>query len=428
MAISSRRKMRQDSTPVIHNEGKIDIHGRTEKLQRQLAHLEQDPTVIPDNLVIIQRFIKDCMLGKTIKGKAKKKIGAGRCLKYLGILKNLSLWFGKPFEGIDETDMESFVQRLEADQILSVHGRSYSDSTKTDIKKSIKKFWKWKDGENKFYPKLVDWLDTCDPVKDVPAFTRQEVERMIEGTASIRDRALVMVLFDSGARVEELLNVRLKKEHLFWNASLNCYLVRLEFSKTKPRTISLPLSTKHLSRWLEVHPAAGNPQSQLFPMTYPALKMVVKRLGQKALNKRATPHMLRHSSATYYANRLKNPYKLCYRYGWTMASNMVNRYLDREGILEEETAESIRTDELSKAEKRTSELGEVISHLKEDQESLLKEQDSLKQELSDLKSGKGILRLLLSVMRKSNLQRDALFQAISQCDLTATKSARPLDA
>ena len=133
-----------------------------------------------------------------------------------------------------------------------------------------------------------------------------------------------MVLFDSGARAEELLNVRLKREHVFWKEDLNCYMIRLEYSKTKPRTISLPLSTSYMTSWLEVHPAKDNPQAQLFPMTYPAMKMVVSRLGRRALGKRVTPHMLRHSSATFYANKLKNPYKLCYRYGWTMASEMVS--------------------------------------------------------------------------------------------------------
>ena len=369
--------------------------------------------MIPQNRKLIQDFIRDCMLGKTIKGKSKKKIGPARCLKYIGILKNLSMWFGKPFDDLLQKDMEDLIQRLEADQILSVKNSPYSEASKVDIKKTIKKFWKWKDGDNKVYPDLVDWLDTCESVKDVPALTRNEIDIMIDSTSNNRDRALVMVLFDSGARVEELLNVRLKKEHLFWNDKIGCYMIRLEFSKTKPRTISLPLSTKHLSKWLNSHPARNNPQSQLFPMSYPALKMTIKRLAHRSLGKRATPHMLRHSSATYYANRLKNPYKLCYRYGWTMASNMVNRYLDREGILEEETAEAVKQDEISKVEKYNSNLREELNHLKEDYEFLTQHYTELKQELDEFKSGQGILRLLLSL---SQTQQKVIDEGISEAN------------
>lgn len=107
-----------------------------------------------------------------------------------------------------------------------------------------------------------------------------------------------MVLFDSGARINELLNVRLKREYIFWKEDIGCYMLRLEFSKTKSRTISIPLSTKYLKNWLDEHPARGNPQAQLFPMTYDSVRMVISRLGKRILEKRVTPHLLRHSSAT----------------------------------------------------------------------------------------------------------------------------------
>jgi integrase len=398
----------------IYDEGKIDIHRRREKFKRQLDKLPDDDNVILENRVLITDFIKDCMLGKTIKGKSKKKIGPARCLKYIGILKNLSAWFDKPFNKICQIDMEDLIQRLESDRIISAKKTPYSEATKVDIKKTIKKFWKWKDGNNKFYPELVDWLDTCETIKDVPALIRAEIETMLDSASSIRDRALVMVLFDSGARVEEILNVRLKREHLFWNKKISCYMIRLEFSKTKPRTISLPLSTECMTRWLKIHPAKDNPQSQLFPMTYPALKMVVKRLGNRALGKNVTPHTLRHSSATFYANRLKSPYKLCYRYGWTMASKEVNRYLDREGILEEETPTSVRSDELAVAYKENRNLKEELSHIKESYMELRSKFDEMHENLETIQKGKGILTLLMNLAKQEGKIADTLNHAFGK--------------
>ncbi|MEZ5357213.1 MAG: site-specific integrase [Candidatus Zixiibacteriota bacterium] len=353
---------------VIHKEGKIDIHKRREKYERTIERLKDDNTLIAENREFILAFIRDCTLGKTILGKCKKKIGPARCLKYLSILQRLSKEYGKSFNNVSQTDMEKLVEDLENDRIRKANDKAYAEETKVDIKKTIKKFWKWKDGNNRSYPEIVEWIDTNAEIKEIPALSRKEIEKMIDHTPSVRNKALIMVLFDSGARVEELLNVRLKKEHLFWKDSLDCYMVRLEFSKTKPRTISLPLSTKYIKNWLEVHPGKNNSQSQLFPMAYPNLKMTISRIAKRVLNKKVTPHTLRHSSATYYANKLKNHYKLCYRYGWTMASNMVNRYLDREGIFDEETPEIIKSDDFSRVRQENLALKEQLSILMESQE------------------------------------------------------------
>lgn len=387
----------------IHPEGKIDIHHRSEKYEKAFALLEQDGLVIPENRSLISTFLKDCFLGKAVAGRGKKKIGVARCLKYLGMLKQLSEWFGKPFSVVSNADMESFVKRLESGGIRAKNGRQFSEATKGDIKKTIKKFWKWKDGNNRAYPELVEWIDTTVSMKEVSALTRREVEALIDAAANTRDKALIMVLFDSGARAEELLNVRLKKEHVYWKDEIGCFMIRLEFSKTKPRTVSLPLSETYLKRWLEVHPAKGNPDAQLFPMAYAAMKMTVWRLGNKVLGKRVTPHMLRHSSATYYANRLKSPYKMCYRYGWTMASKEVNRYVDREGILETETAETVKADETTKVVRENQRLREELVELRDSQGELQGKFDSLNKEMAELRNGKGIMRLILSALEKEGI-------------------------
>lgn len=396
--------MKSNNRIHVHQEGKIDIHRRQEQYLRAKEKIESDTVMNSENRKLILTFLRDCQLGKTIRGKAKKKIGYARCLKYLGILRRLSDWFGKSFESLTQPDMERLIERLESDQVRSTLGRPYSDATKCDIKMTIRKFWKWKDGDNRNYPELVEWIDTSLVEKDIPALTRAEVDNMIDYCNNPRDKALLMVLFDSGARVEELLNVRLKPEHLFWKEVTDCYMMRLEFSKTKPRTISLPLSTSLLNKWLEVHPAKDNPHAQLFPLTYGNLRMLIHRIGKRVLAKRVSPHILRHSSATYYANRLKSPYKLCYRYGWTMASNMVNRYLDREGILEEETAEVVRTDEISKAHQENSTLKEELSHMKEAHSDLAEQFQKLQSQLQALESGKGVLSLLASLAQKTGSQ------------------------
>lgn len=394
----------------IHPPGKIDIHQRKKTFERALSKLEVDGSLISENRELILRFIRDCRLGKTVLGRAKKRIGVARCLKYIGILRHLSRWFAKSFDDVSQDDMENLVEKLEDDRLKMFNGKKYSEATKVDIKKTIKKFWKWKDGKNKVYPELVEWIESYDPVKEVPALTREEVDKMIEGTTSLRNKAILMVLFDSGARIEELLNVRLKNQHLMWKEGLGCYMIRLEFSKTKARTISLPLSTEQLKKWIEVHPAKSDPNAQLFPIRYDNLRMTIGRLGQRVLGKRATAHMLRHSSATYYANRLKNHYKLCYRYGWTMASDMVNRYLDREGILEAETAGIVKAEKAAIENDRNRELREELAMLKEFQGTLSRENKKLQEKLDQLLSGKGVLTLVTELLRNQRCGANAIMK------------------
>ncbi|MBN4056934.1 site-specific integrase [bacterium AH-315-J21] len=337
--------------------------------------------------------------------------------KYMAILTRLSQEFNKPFDQVAQEDMERLILDLEEGRILSARGKPYSDETRADYKKAIKKFWKWKDGNNSQYPDLVEWIDVSVRIKEIPALSRKEIESLVDGTPSIRLKALIMILFDSGARIEELLNVRLKEEHVTWKPELDCYTIRLEFSKTKPRTVSLPLASKHLRAWLQVHSAKGNPESQLFPIQYDAIRTSLYRLATRVLQKRVTPHILRHSSTTYFANKL-NHYQLCNRYGWTMSSDQVNRYIDRAGILEEQTTKLIRESETTSVVAENESLREELMLLKQQRSGSVRNSQSYS-------SSQGLLSILADMMRK----HDAMAEIVEDLsrkrfDLVITKEIK----
>lgn len=314
---------------------KIDIHNIENKWNIALNNLREDNSIIPENKKLILNFLEDCELGKTIKNKAKKKVGKHRLSKYLSIMRNLSISFKKPFMEVNQENIEKFIKELEESD--------YSEATQVDYKKAMKKFWKWLKGNNSFFPDEVSWFDTSIKVKEIPALSKEEIERLIQATPTARGKALVMVMFDSGARIEEFLNIKIK--HL--TQKEDYWQIRIEFSKTKPRTISLPLSTLLLNNWLKEHPKRDDLEAQLFPLEYGAVKMFLKRLGIRVLKKKVYPHLLRHSSATYYCTKL-NQYQLCYRYGWSMSSSQPARYIDRQGLNEEKTAELVKFDEITK--------------------------------------------------------------------------------
>ena len=366
-------------------EDKIDIHHRKREFETYLRNLQNDETMIPQNKEHLLKFIRDCRLGKTLRNRQKKVIGYARCTKCIHILKRISEWLNRPFEDVTQEEMESFIEGLEQDKYLGRTGYAgaklikLSHSTKVDYKKILKKFYKWLLGKNDQYPEIVDWIETYDTLKEISALRREEVEKMIAASKT-RDKAIIMLLFDSGARAEEFLNIRL--HHLSKNG--DTYKVRIAHSKTKPRTIHVPLCTEYLDMWLNEYDEQ-NEDSFLFPITYDGLRVMISRVGKRVLNKRVTPHILRHTSATYYANLLKNPFKLCYRYGWAMASKMPNRYIDREGLIEEETLEIVKSNEVSILQKENQKLKEKISLQDEDLKELSIQFNALGKSVDGLK-------------------------------------------
>ena len=61
--------------------------------------------------------------------------------------------------------------------VLGVHYNA--PETKVDFKKALKKLYKWLLGENRRYPELVEWIGTFSEMKEIPALSREEVQRLV---------------------------------------------------------------------------------------------------------------------------------------------------------------------------------------------------------------------------------------------------------
>lgn len=334
----------------VHPEGHILVWNVTFEQVIQRLDANRDD-FLAENLALIKRFVMDARMGKTIKSRAKKKVGILRLVKYVQDLKKLDVYFKKPLDQVTETDMESFISSLEEGRIKTAKGCAYRPETQAVIKKLVKKFYRWL-GK----PELTDWLDTSVEPLEYKAISKEQVETILtlctstNSTLLRRNRALLMVLFDSGARADELLNVRLN--HL--ESENDVYKIRIEFSKTKRRTITLPFCKKYLDAWLDIHPMRTEPLAQLFPINYNQLRDIVFRLG-RFINVRLTPHSLRHSAATYWCQHLTQ-YELCYRLGWAMSSRMPQRYIDREGLHQEKANKIVKTARIEELETENTNL------------------------------------------------------------------------
>lgn len=332
----------------------IDIRDTERALTRLIERFKHDTTVIPENRELVLSFVRDARIGKTYSGTRRRKVGPAALTGYINQLRHYIAFFKKPLNTAVMTDIEEFVEALESDQIRSLAVRfrgvgrsrercSISPRYKADIKLTVRKFYRWLAG-TKEYPPLVDWIDTFVKDKPLPALTPDQIQRLLDRSASIRQKAIVQILFDGGLRIGELLNIRLYHVKLHRYEHSSCFVLRIPYSKTMPRVVALPLeqSTRLVRLWLEEHPArpkisedgtleANNQREQLFPMSDHGVRETVRLLGKKALNERVYPHLLRHTSATYWANKL--PYfQFCKRFGWTMTSDMPKKYIDRAGV------------------------------------------------------------------------------------------------
>lgn len=377
---------------------KKDIHNRVKAYETTYKKLVDDTIIIPENKELILKFIRDCRLGKTIKNRQKKSIGMARCIKYIQLLSKLSYWLQKPFNDVNQNDMENLIESLEGDkytyEIKSKSGAmlksgKYSHSTKLDYKIALKKFYKWFMGNNTHYPGLVDWIETYEIVKEIPTISREDIEEIVL-SANIRNRAIIMLLFDSGVRAEEFLNIKLAD----LENDNGKYKVRIVFSKTKPRTIHIPICSKYLDLWLKEYKYKSD-QEYLFPINYNSLRMMLHRTFSSKSTVKVTPHVLRHSSATYYAKFLKQ-YQLCYRFGWSMSSDMPNRYLDREGMHDEEVPSIVKKEESEKLEKVNQNLNVEVAGLKEAIEELNNKFTFINRKLDNLHNGQDFLQLVAS--------------------------------
>jgi site-specific recombinase XerD len=317
-------------------------------------------------------FIRDCELGKTLQKRAKKKLSLLRMVRLMNYLRNIGFWLNKDFDKVTIKDMEDFILKYENNTITQPNGNPYTHETKLSYKMALKKFYKWLYGTGEKLNKLVGWIETFQCLKEISALTRQEVEKLVMMAGDIRYKTVILCLFDSGARAEEFFNIRLK--HL--SRQDEYYMMRITYSKTKPRTISLPMCTELIDEYLKQHPDKDNPDAIFATVSYDSLRVFLTRYGQKILKKNVTPHLLRHSSASYYCNKLTQ-YQLCYRYGWSMASEMPARYIDRQGIFEKETAKLVKQDDMF-------DLKQENKHLKEDFIRLREQMDRINELMTPL--------------------------------------------
>jgi integrase len=307
---------------------RLEIYNRSIEKRKEGIQYWNIPSIEKAALL---RFLDDLALGKVNRGK---RISELRQWKYLDVLKPSLEFFRKPVSALTLKDVEKFERDLSSGTLHSNRNQPYAHATKVDIRGALQVYLRWRIGEARA-DKLTGWLDTRALAKTPDFLKERDIEKLFRACKSARERFLIAILFDTGARATEFHNIRYEDVDIPTGEGNHVKVtLREEYSKTKGRTISLywKLSLETVKEYLAERMAAGiKTDEPVYPVAYAASRKFLHRLGRKVLGRPIHYHLFRHSSATFYASQM-NRQQLCIRYGWTFSSDMPDIYIARAGV------------------------------------------------------------------------------------------------
>jgi site-specific recombinase XerD len=236
----------------------------------------------------------------------------------------------KPFDTVTKDDVIKLVEELE--------NRTLSERYRFNLKFVLKKFYKWL-RQTEDYPPEVKWIKNRPKNNGrLPEelLTEEEVERLASAADNLRDKALVLILYESGCRLGELLSLKIK------NIQFDDYgCVLIVNGKTGSRRLRVIKSAKALTSWLDIHPLKNDPEAYVWIsignknrnqlITHETVDMLLRKLKDRSgVNKRVNPHSFRHARATHLAKQLPEAIMKEF-FGWTPDSKMASIYYHLSG-------------------------------------------------------------------------------------------------
>ncbi|MBI5051296.1 tyrosine-type recombinase/integrase, partial [Candidatus Micrarchaeota archaeon] len=304
----------------------IDIHHYQQSFESTLDKVRSDKEICKENKEIIVAFCKK----QLAKGHSY-----GRVAKVAYCLRRWAMWLKKSFKNATKDDLISVVGDLEANP-------NYKFQTKYDFKTVLKMIYKYVKGNDEVYPPEITWLrqNMKKQSHKLPEelLSEDEVLKIANAAETVRDKAFILVLYETGCRIGEILSIRIK------NLQFDQYGAILRVTgKTGDRRVRVISSAPVLANWIDIHPYKNdqdavvwypnatnrkNPQKAIM---HGSIYVLIKKLAAKAgVNKRIYPHLFRHSRATAMAGKFTEAQMKEY-FGWVQGSDMAATYVHLSG-------------------------------------------------------------------------------------------------
>lgn len=266
-------------------------HKVAEQVKLSLGKEEQD---------IIDAFVKKCQI--TVGSKDLLRTASNTITLFFDVVE-------KPFSEVTKEDVEHFVS-LVNNSGKSRNGRKhvffmlkkflglyYKDKTVLEIVKSKRETGK---GSRIAKSDLI---------------TPQELERMLRSANTLRDKALITLLYESAGRPDEILGLRWKDITI--NDDNFAEISLFSGKKKEMRHIIVNDCVLHLQRWKREYSYPDISQNDYVfvgktrdkHLTSPGLLKIVKTIGKKAqIDKTIYPYLFRHTRLTFMRQKLKTPH------------------------------------------------------------------------------------------------------------------------
>ncbi|MGQ9503404.1 MAG: tyrosine recombinase XerC [Thermogutta sp.] len=198
--------------------------------------------------------------------------------------------------------------------VAAMHEANYSASTVARRLASLRSFFRFGMREGWVKENPAKPLRNPRKPRNLPhVLSSEEVRRLLESPPAndpmgIRDRAILETIYSAGLRISELVGLNDS------DLDLRGEIIRVRGKGRRERLAPLGShAVRAIQRWLKVrkiHPSlVPNPDRPVFVnrfgkrlTTRSVARMLEKYLKQTGLDRRTTPHSLRHSFATHLLN------------------------------------------------------------------------------------------------------------------------------
>jgi integrase len=280
--------------------------------------------------------LKDDINGETLRRYYWQRVAEGitpiRQYKCINTLRSISKTLGKEFRDASKEDIIELLARLEQRQV--------SAWTKHDYRVILKKFYQWLYGyERGEYPEHVKWIRSGNHIqnnlKKSDLLTVDEIKRLCDAAKTLRDKAFILTLAESGRRIGEILTLRI------CDIEFDSRGARLHVDGKMGRDHARIMgSAPILATWLDMHPRKNDPSSPVWvteerfgakQIQYASMRQMFKDCVKRAgLKKRVWFYLLRHTRGTQASTKL-NAQQLCALMGWKQGSDMPSVYVHLSG-------------------------------------------------------------------------------------------------
>ena len=301
------------------------IHEPKKQLEYWIKKIKNSTEIDNRNKKLILDFYKKC---------ACQGLTDSRSRWYLAKLYVLARMTNKTFSNMKKSDVEDLMTKIESNE-------KYSEWTKWGYRITVKKFfqiisgYEWK---SKKYPKTVEWVSTTaknnHQREPTEILAKEEVLRLIDSTQDVLWKAFISLIYESGCRIGEILDMKIKHADFDNDGSVTISVV----GKTGQRQVGpLYFCVPHLSNWIRCHPFKTDRNSYLWVdrkgkkfgkrISYSWVTKKVKELAkQVGIEKPTNMHAFRRARATHVSTKLSSSV-MNRMFGWVEGSKTSSHYV-----------------------------------------------------------------------------------------------------